>query len=336
MRSELREKAERIARRIPNRKTTKPKVDSEERIAKRLRHKRTAQRIKKKKRADANFDIDLAIVVAYTRDALESAYCLARFTGKVDHSLVLDDPEYLLGDIRTRVSEEPPLSKPKRVPNPDTIGAPVGDNAGGWQFPRLSRVDHEIEAYLCVRLDRREKADFRDWKRAWTKNYNVHVHGFLCWSDAHGKQVEVGLRYGWKPYDKDAVGRNLAAAADWLSAKRYGYLFVEALRAESKAEPSRAPWESYGGYVDAEAQQRHWSHVIEGPANVQDAKSLECATTYCVPRHTDDERAAYLYGLRLSLPTLTWTHAKPCEILGILDVADTNEPLANRLTNSVG
>ena len=247
MKNELREKAERIARRIPNRKATEPQANTEERRAKRQRHERLAQRIEKKKRSERNFDEQLARAIEFTREARDAAYCYARLTGKVDHSLVLGEPGYMPGDVCTRVSEEEHVAAPKRVPNADTIGAPVVNGNGvGWRSSQLNRVDRGTEAYLGVRPERRESRDFPDWRKAWTENYKAHV----------------SQRYGWKPYEKGAVGPNLAVAADWLTAKRHAYLFVDARRGKPKAEEPH-PWESYGPPIPApwrrsQAVSRQW------------------------------------------------------------------------------
>lgn len=252
MKKDLLERAERIARRIPKRKS-EPKVNSEERSAKRQRHERIARRLEKKQQADRNFDRDLALVVAHTQEMRDVSYCYNRFTGKVDHGLVISDQdalprerarriarrgvseqEYLPGDVRTRISEEPPIARPIRVPDADTVGAPVPNASGNWQASPLSRGDRQIEAYLCVRLEPRNRGDFPDWRRAWSANYKAHV-----------KQA-----YGWKPFEKEAVGPNLAAAADWLTAKRHGHLFVNAVRGKPKAEDP-ITWESYGPPIPA-------------------------------------------------------------------------------------
>jgi hypothetical protein len=131
-------------------------------------------------------------------------------------------------------------------------------------FPPLSRVDKAIEAYFAVRLDPRERRDFPDWRKLWNANYTAYVRGFLCWSDRLGRHVEVGQCYGWKPLDKKDAGRNLLAAEAWLSAKRYGYLFVAARRAKPREEEAR-PAQSHGySRAKASAQKLRWGHAVGG------------------------------------------------------------------------
>jgi hypothetical protein len=152
VKKELREKAERIARRILNRKENRPKADTDERRAKRKRHERLAQMLEKKQRAEDNFERKLRLAVEYTKEMRDAAYRYNRLTGRIELKFVGDRPVrdgrgrklWRGGEHRTIVSDAPALAKPKSVPDPDTIGAPCITPSGNWGQTRVGPPDYEL------------------------------------------------------------------------------------------------------------------------------------------------------------------------------------------------